>query len=197
MSVTCTHSIMAAGAAPREVSWQVKDEARAGGGRGQPLLLSLCFGNKDFRRTRRHCANCLQHFFVAVAICRLAFINRLDPTPHPLPPTAAYQHLYTAHPPHSAAAMLITATSQSRRKQETLCAVSRQSRVESCELRVASRHYSLAPLETHPSAAHLYEELNARAAAATGETTEGRGGVAVGLREVACIPSLPAQVPNC
>lgn len=81
MSVTCTHSIMAAGAAPREVSWQVKDEARAGGGGGQPLLLSLCFGNKDFRRTRRHCANCLQHFFVAVAICRLAFINRLDPTP--------------------------------------------------------------------------------------------------------------------
>lgn len=134
MSVTCTHSIMAAGAAPREVSWQVKDEARAGGGGGQPLLLSLCFGNKDFRRTRRHCANCLQHFFVAVAICRLAFINRLDPTPHP--PTPAYQHLYTAHPPHSAAAMLITATSQSRRKQETLCAVSRQSRVESCELRV-------------------------------------------------------------
>lgn len=190
MSVTCTHSIMAAGAAPREVSWQVKDEARAGGGGGQPLLLSLCFGNKDFRRTRRHCANCLQHFFVAVAICRLAFINRLDPTPKPPPPTPAYQHLYTAHPPHSAAAMLITATSQSRRKQETLCAVSRQSRVESCEMRVASRHYSLAPLETHPSAAHLYEELNARAAAATGETTEGRGGVAVGLREVACI-SLP------
>lgn len=34
MSVTCTHSIMAAGAAPREVSWQVKDEARAGGGVG-------------------------------------------------------------------------------------------------------------------------------------------------------------------
>lgn len=31
MSVTCTHSIMAAGAAQREVSWQVKDEARAGG----------------------------------------------------------------------------------------------------------------------------------------------------------------------
>lgn len=89
--------------------------------------------------------------------------------------------------------MLITATSQSRRKQETLCAVSRQSRVESCELRVASRHYSLAPLETHPSAAHLYEELNARAAAATGETTEGRGGVAVGLREVACIHLPPSS----
>lgn len=134
---------------------QKQEEGRVG--RGQSLLLSLCFGNKDFRRTRRHCANCLQHFFVAVAICRLAFINRL-----PLP--LAYQHLYSRHHPPPAAAMLITTTSQSRRKQETLCAVSRQSRVESCELRVVSRHYSLAPLETHPSAAHLYEELNVQAA---------------------------------
>lgn len=85
--------------------------------------------SEDFRRTRRHCANCLQHFFVAVAICRLAFINRLDPTPplhrHPHPNT------FTASVSPSAPAVDNSDKSKSPKTGNSApSVVSRESRVD-------------------------------------------------------------------
>lgn len=120
--------------------------------RGHCLLLSAYF-SKDSAIAQIACNTFCRHRHLPL----LAFINRLDPTPSHCCSCSHSQ----SQSLFSSLLLLITATSQSRRKQETLRRISRQSRVESCESRVETL-FSGATRNTSISASHLYEELNGR-----------------------------------